>query len=93
MKCDTIMRNALSPKLKLEITLHYLATGDSYKSLQYLYRVSASFICSFLPAVFDAIYERLIEYIIQVTILTKNNHALYNVLLFINLYGYYILFI
>jgi hypothetical protein len=79
MKCDTIMRNALSPELKLEITMRYLATGDSYKSLQYLYRVSASSICSFLPAVFDAIYEGLIEYI-QVTILTKNNHALYNIM-------------
>ncbi|KAL4112334.1 hypothetical protein QTP88_016144 [Uroleucon formosanum] len=63
MKCDTIMRNALSPELKLEITMRYLATGDSYKSLQYLYRVLASSICSFLPAVFDAIYEGLIEYI------------------------------
>lgn len=79
MKCDTIMRNALSPELKLEITMRYLATGDSYKSLQYLYRVLASSICSFLPAVFDAIYEGLIEYI-QVTILTKNNHALYNIM-------------
>ncbi|KAL4084288.1 hypothetical protein QTP88_028113 [Uroleucon formosanum] len=63
MKCDTIMRNALSPELKLEIIMRYLAIGDSYKSLQYLYRVSASSICSFLPAVFDAIYEGLIEYI------------------------------
>lgn len=62
------MRNALSPKLKLEITLRYLATGDSYKSLQYLYRVSKSSICSFLPDVFEAIYEGLKEYI-QVTIL------------------------
>lgn len=76
----------------MKITLRYLATGDSYKSLQYLYRVFASSICSFLPDVFDAIYEGLIEYI-QVTILTKNNHALYNVLLFINLYGLYTVYL
>lgn len=63
IKCDTIMRNALSPKLKLEITLRDLATGDSYKSLHYLYRVSVSAICRFLPDVFEAIYEGLKEYI------------------------------
>lgn len=62
------MRNAPSPKFKLEITLRYLATGDSYKSLRYLYRVSKSSISSFLPDVFEAIYEGLKEYI-QVEIL------------------------
>jgi len=57
------MRNALSTKLKLEITLRYLATGDLYKSLEYLYSVSVSSICGFLPEVFKAIYEGLKEYI------------------------------
>ncbi|XP_060858510.1 uncharacterized protein LOC132935891 [Metopolophium dirhodum] len=35
-KQDTMMRCALPPKLKLEVTLRYLATGDSFKTLQYI---------------------------------------------------------
>lgn len=57
------MREALPAKLKLEVALRYLATGDSLISLAYSYRVSTSSISKFLPAVFDAIYEGLKEYI------------------------------
>lgn len=32
-KSDTNMRQAISAKTKLEVTLRYLATGDSFKSL------------------------------------------------------------
>jgi len=54
---------SLTPQIKLQIALRFLATGDSYKSLQYLYRVSKSAISEFIPDVFDAIYEGLQEYI------------------------------
>ena len=37
---DTYMRDAIIPKDKLIITLRFLASGDSYKSLEYAYRVS-----------------------------------------------------
>lgn len=57
------MRCALPVKLKLEVTLRYLATGDSLKALQYLYRVGKSTICAFLPEVLHAIFEELQEYI------------------------------
>lgn len=38
-KSDTNMRQAISAKTKLEVTLRYLATGDSFKSLEFLFRV------------------------------------------------------
>jgi len=57
------MREALPAKVKLEVALRYLATGDSLQSMEYLYRVSKSAISMFLPEVFDAIYEGLKEYI------------------------------
>lgn len=62
-KQDTLMREALSPRIKLEITLRYLASGDSLKSLEYLYRVPKSTISSFLVEVLEAIYEALEGYI------------------------------
>lgn len=62
-KQNTTMRDALSAKLKLEITLSYLATGNSYRSLQHLFRVSKSAISRFIPEVCDAISSCLQEYI------------------------------
>nr|CAI5830293.1 unnamed protein product [Callosobruchus analis] len=38
---DTSMRRAITPKERLIITLRYLATGDSYRSVIYLFRVPA----------------------------------------------------
>jgi hypothetical protein len=45
------------------ITLTYLATGNSYRTLQRLFRVSTSAISKFVPVVCNAIHEALKEYI------------------------------
>ncbi|XP_046663525.1 uncharacterized protein LOC124356515 [Homalodisca vitripennis] len=62
-KLNTRMRMALPAKIKLQITLRYLATGDSFSSLQYLYRVPKCTISKFVPEMCEAIYEALIEYL------------------------------
>lgn len=61
-KQDTHMRNAIPPKVKLEVTLRYLATGDSLYTLEALHRVARSTISLFIPEVCDAIYNALKDY-------------------------------
>jgi len=58
---------ALPAKLKLEITLRFLATGDSFKSLQYLFRVPACTISNFLPEVLDAITAEALKSYLKVS--------------------------
>lgn len=53
------MREAIPPRNKLEIVLRYLATGDSFASLEALYRVPKPTISKFLPEVLRAISEGL----------------------------------
>ncbi|XP_071105394.1 uncharacterized protein [Haliotis cracherodii] len=57
MKQTTLMREPLEVGLKLAATLRFLATGNSYPSLQYSFRVEASTVCKFLPEVCKAIIE------------------------------------
>ena len=54
-KKDSFCRKALEPGLKLAITLRYLATGNSYRSLQYGFRVASNTISLLIPAVCEAI--------------------------------------
>jgi hypothetical protein len=42
-KKDTAMRMAIPTRTKLEITLRYLASGDSFRTLHPLYRAPAPF--------------------------------------------------
>ena len=58
-KQTTRIRNPLSPEEKLACTLRYLATGESYASLQYQFRISKSAISLFVPEVCATIYESL----------------------------------
>ena len=61
-KQDTIMRLSISCKTKLEITLRFLASGDSFCSLGLLFGVPHNTISVFLPHVLAAIYEALAPY-------------------------------
>ena len=58
-KQDTFMRKALSAGLRLAITLRFLATGDSYKSLEYNFRVAKNSICHIVPETCEAIIAEL----------------------------------
>lgn len=62
-KKDTILRDALSAQIKLQITLRYLATGDSLGTLSVLYRVPKNTISQFIPNVCEAIYDSLQNHI------------------------------
>ena len=61
----TWIREPLSPGLKLVVTLRHLATGDSYTTLQYAFRVASSTINKFVPEVFDAIISAYRDQVVQ----------------------------
>ena len=51
----------ISPEGMLAITLQFLATGETYKSLMYQYRVSQVSISRFVPEVCQVIIESFME--------------------------------
>ena len=60
-KKDTFFQKSLTLGLKLAITLSYMASGDSYHSLMYAFRVSHSTISLFIPEVCEAIVREYAE--------------------------------
>ena len=62
-KQDTNMRECISAHVKLQITLQYLAAGDSFGSLEALYRVPRTTILKFLSEVLNAMYLSLEDFI------------------------------
>ncbi|XP_005181879.3 uncharacterized protein LOC101887897 [Musca domestica] len=58
-KQDTNMRKAIPEQIRLAVTLRFLASGDSYKSLSVFFRVAPNTISLFVPIVCDAIYKAL----------------------------------
>eukprot|EP00795_Rhopilema_esculentum_P003927 gene3927-15253_t len=58
-KNTTIMRMPIKADEKLAVTLHFSATGESFESLQYQFRIHKSTICKFVPCVCEAIYKTL----------------------------------
>lgn len=56
-KRDTCYRNVIRPGLKLAITLRYMASCDSYRSLMYGFRVPHNTICLLIPDVCRAVID------------------------------------
>ena len=56
-KQDTRFRNALPVGLKLAMTLRYMATGDSYVSLAFDFRVAAESLGKFLQEVCNVLLD------------------------------------
>ena len=69
-KENTNMREPIPPRLKLAATIRFLATGVSYKGLQIQYRIHNSTLSLFVPEVSQAIFNRLKEKYIKVTVQT-----------------------
>ena len=55
-KKTTMVRQLIGPEIKIAITLRFLATGESYESLMYQFRVHSSTISKFTPFVCNKIY-------------------------------------
>ena len=65
-KQNTHFRESVPAEMKLAITLRYLATGDSFMSLMYLFKLSKQFISSMLPGALKAIIASLQDFVCQV---------------------------
>lgn len=63
---DTNMRECISPKERISLTLRFLATGESYRSLEYSTRIPACTISRIIPETCRVIYEVLRENYLQV---------------------------
>ncbi|CAH2003850.1 unnamed protein product [Acanthoscelides obtectus] len=62
-KQNTNYRDAISVTDRLAITLRFLATGDSFQSLMYLFKVSTTTISRIVPEVCSVLFEELCHFI------------------------------
>lgn len=58
-KQDTDFRKAIPAKFRLALTLRFLASGDSYKSLHYLFKISVPMISIIIREVCRVLNEIL----------------------------------
>lgn len=62
-KQDTTFRCSISAKERLAVTLRFLASGDSYQSLSYLFKISPQIISTIVPEVCEALIVALSEHL------------------------------
>ena len=58
-KKTTRLRKPIPAGEKLAVTLRFLATGETYRSLRYQYQLSPLSISSIVPEVWDVIIEAI----------------------------------
>jgi len=63
VKRDTRFRAAIPVQKRLEVTLQFWATDDSYTRLQYIFQISKEIVSQTVIEVWQAIVEVLVEYI------------------------------
>lgn len=63
---NTNMRECISPKERLSVTLRFLATGESYRSLEHSTRIPACTISRIIPEMCRVIYEVLRNEYLQI---------------------------
>ena len=66
---NTNMRECISPRDRLSLTLQFLATGEAYRSLEYSMRIPACTISRIVPETSRVIYEVLRRDYLKVIIL------------------------
>ncbi|KAK4886225.1 hypothetical protein RN001_002496 [Aquatica leii] len=66
-KQDTVLRECIPARSKLEVTLRYLATGETFRSLMYSYRIHETTISRFVVDVCNAIILKLKPDYLQVS--------------------------
>lgn len=89
-KEDTVMRESISAGERLMLTLRFLATGESFHSLQYLFRMPISTISKVISEVLDAIYKVLVGEYMPVRLFCSFNNAIYYYELFHYISFYFI---
>jgi hypothetical protein len=62
-KQDTNMREAIPISMRLAVTLHFLATGDSYHTLIHIFRISVPAISTIIPEVCHAVIKSMKGYV------------------------------
>jgi len=63
IKKDTSFRRAISVQERVLITLRYLSTGDSFTSLQYMFRASKQVISNIIAECCNALIDVLKDYV------------------------------
>ncbi|CAH2013705.1 unnamed protein product [Acanthoscelides obtectus] len=62
-KQDTVFRESIPAKVRLALTLRFSATGDSFKSLHYLFKISPQVISLIVSEVCKALCEALRSFV------------------------------